>query len=233
LVKNNPARATDAHVSVVGHITEQELKRELNECELFNGFGNRFLWLVAQRSRFLPDGGHVPRNEFDTLAVRLRHVVERAVVVSEMYRDGAARDLWHEIYPKLSEEGLGLAGAVCNRAEAQVLRLSMLYALSDASAFITPIHLAAALAFWDYCKASAEYLFGERLADLNAQKIIEALKSHPEGMTRKQVLDDVFQRHVDKNALELAFKTLESLKLAYKEISQTGGRPSERWFCRK
>jgi hypothetical protein len=51
LVKNNPARATDAHISLVGHITNEELKRELNECELFNGFANRFLWLVSRRSK--------------------------------------------------------------------------------------------------------------------------------------------------------------------------------------
>ena len=36
--KNNPAQATGAHISIIGHITQQELRRYLNETELGNGF---------------------------------------------------------------------------------------------------------------------------------------------------------------------------------------------------
>ena len=43
MAKNTPAKATDAHISIVGHITEQELHRALAEVEGFNGFANRFL----------------------------------------------------------------------------------------------------------------------------------------------------------------------------------------------
>ena len=91
-------------------------------------------------------------------------------------------------------------------------------------------HLPEPLAFWDYCKASAYYLFGDRLADLNAQKILDALRTHPAGMTRKETLDEVFQRHISKEPLDFAFATLERLELARKEIEQTAGRPLERWF---
>jgi hypothetical protein len=232
LVKNNPARATNAHISVVGHITEEELKRELSECEMFNGFANRFLWLVTQRARFLPEGGAVPFDQFDALAMELRAAVQAASQLGEMKRDGEARAYWHQVYRDLSEEGYGLAGVACNRAEAQTLRLSMLYALCDISAVIRLEHLKAALAFWEYSRQSAYYLFGDRLADCNAQKIFDALRSQPEGMTRKQILDEVFQRNIDKRALDFAFKTLESLKVAYKQTEQTGGRPSERWFSK-
>ena len=139
-----------------------------------------------------------------------------------MQRDGEARKFW-----------CGLCGLVCNRAEAQVLRLSMIYALSDALPTIKLPHLEAALTFWEYSKASAHYLFGDRLGDPNAQKILAALKkAHPLGMTRKQIYDEVFLRHIDKQCFECAFNALQSCELARKEIQETGGRPSERWFCK-
>lgn len=45
LTKNSPAKATNAHISIIGHITKNELCRYLSETEAGNGFGNRFLWL--------------------------------------------------------------------------------------------------------------------------------------------------------------------------------------------
>jgi hypothetical protein len=230
LIKNNPARATNAHISIIGHITEEELKRELAECELFNGFANRFLWMVAQRSRLLPEAGTIPIAEFNSLKAELTIAVAKATTIAEMRRDGEARQFWHDVYADVSSEGRGMAGMVCNRAEAQLLRLSMIYALSDASAIIKLPHLEAALAFWEYCKASAIYLFGNRLADSRAEKILEALRGRPYGMTRKEIYDEVFQRHIEKRAFDSAFSILESHELARKEIEQTGGRSSERWF---
>ncbi|MGH2364009.1 MAG: hypothetical protein ACRDHX_05075 [Chloroflexota bacterium] len=41
MAKNSPTRATDSHVSVVGHITTDELLRYVNATELANGFLNR------------------------------------------------------------------------------------------------------------------------------------------------------------------------------------------------
>lgn len=231
LIKNNPARASDAHISIIGHITEEELKRELNQCELFNGFANRFLWLVAQRARLLPEGGKIPQQEFNALACELTNAIKLATTITEMRRDEKAREFWHKIYAEVSSEGRGMSGLVCNRAEAQLLRLSMVYALSDGSAEIKFSHLEAALAFWEYCKASAHYLFGDRLSDPNAQKLFEAIKlAYPNGLTRKHIFDVVFQKNISKDSLQFAFDTLEKSQLARKEIEQTGGRPSERWF---
>src|SRR5262249_38513120 len=45
--KNSPARATDPHVSLMGHITAVELSKLLNDVEMANGFGNRHLWLCV------------------------------------------------------------------------------------------------------------------------------------------------------------------------------------------
>jgi hypothetical protein len=43
LTKNNPIGATNAHISIIGHITKAELLRYLDDTEMANGYANRFL----------------------------------------------------------------------------------------------------------------------------------------------------------------------------------------------
>ncbi len=66
--KNSPIRATNAHISIIGHITADELKRHLKDTEIANGFLNRFLLIGSQRSKLLPEGGAIPEGEFSRLA---------------------------------------------------------------------------------------------------------------------------------------------------------------------
>ncbi len=48
MTKQNPLKATGAHVSIVAHITNEELQREIRDtAEMFSGFANRFLWCYA------------------------------------------------------------------------------------------------------------------------------------------------------------------------------------------
>ena len=56
LTKNSPARASNAHISLLCHITKEELNHRLNKTDIFNGFANRFLWLFVERSKELPEG---------------------------------------------------------------------------------------------------------------------------------------------------------------------------------
>src|SRR5690348_6259561 len=43
LTRNNPLKATGAHIGIVAHVTRSELLRYLDSTELGNGFANRFL----------------------------------------------------------------------------------------------------------------------------------------------------------------------------------------------
>jgi hypothetical protein len=55
LTKNTPIKATGAHISIVAHVTNEELQKEIREtAEMFNGFANRFLWCFAKRSKLIP-----------------------------------------------------------------------------------------------------------------------------------------------------------------------------------
>ena len=44
LTRTNPARVTHPHISISAHITEDELRRMLDEVSMANGWGNRFLF---------------------------------------------------------------------------------------------------------------------------------------------------------------------------------------------
>jgi len=230
LVKNNPACATDAHVSIVGHITRAELRRLLTETDMANGFGNRFLWVAVKRSKCLPEGGQLPL--LADLQTRLQRAIEFGKsVVDKITRSDAARELWASVYPELSEGKPGLLGAVISRAEAQVLRLSCIYALLDCSNVVEVPHLQAALALWRYCEDSARWIFEVGTGDEHADRILAALKvAGQTGLSRSEITADVFNRHATKFDIDQALQLLRSMKLTTVIYETTQGRPTERWF---
>lgn len=154
---------------------------------IFNGFANRFLVVCAKRARLLPDGGSLTDEDFQKLARKLASAIDAARKISRMTRSDEARKLWHEVYPKLSGDRAGNFGAITSRAEAHVLRLSMIYALLDGSSQIELCHLKAALECWRYCQDSALYIWGDFTGGL-AGKIRDALAdAGANGLTRSQL----------------------------------------------
>jgi hypothetical protein len=47
LTKNSPLKATGAHISIIGHITQDELRARMTSTEAANGFANRFLFFAC------------------------------------------------------------------------------------------------------------------------------------------------------------------------------------------
>ena len=93
MTKSSPARASRAHISTIGHLTEEELDRELPECACFNGFANRFLWVEVERSKILPDGGKLDSELLAQSAEKLGEALASAAEVEEMTRDDEAQAL--------------------------------------------------------------------------------------------------------------------------------------------
>jgi len=227
MTKNSPARTTGALVSLIAHIVSDELRRELTATDSANGFANRFLWVCARRSKLLPDGGNLQPADLQPLANRLVAVGSWAQSPRELSRNAQATALWHEVYGPLSAGRPGLLGAVTSRAEAQVLRLSLIYAALDRSEVIALEHLQAALAVWDYCARSAAHIFGDRLGDPVADKIRDALAARQDaGMTRLEIVN-LFGRHESSDRIEGALKLLERCGLIVRLRVATGGRPTE------
>ncbi len=148
-----------------------------------------------------------------------------------MARDDAARALWHEVYPSLSEGRAGLLGAMIARAEAQAMRLACIYALLDCSATVRVEHLRAALAVWRYCEDSARFIFGESLGDPMADEIIKLLRQTPEGLTRWDISKH-FGGNRSSAAITRALQALTERGMVRRQKEQSGGgRPAERWLA--
>ena len=228
MTKNDPVRASGAHVSLVGHVTADELRRELSSTEAGNGFANRFLWICARRSKELPEGGNLQEHEINPLIFRLQKAIQKAQEMNVLCRDDKAKGIWHAVYSRLSSGQPGLSGAVTSRSEAQVMRLALLYALLDESEAIREEHLIAALALWEYVEASAQYVFGDSMGDHIADDILRHLRAQPMGITRSD-LRDMFGRNQTSNRIGQALALLVRHNRVKMEREETEGRPVERW----
>jgi Protein of unknown function (DUF3987) len=231
LAKNCPLKATKPHISMVGHITEDELRAGITRTDMANGFANRFLFVCVRRSKLLPHGGSLHEAEIHRLGEQIKAAVEMGKTVGRLQMTEAARGQWEAIYPDLSAERPGLLGAVTARAEAQCVRLALIYALLDQQENIDVPHLRAALAVWEYCETSATRIFGNALGDPVADEIMRALlQAGSAGMTRTAIRD-LFGRHRSGERIGMALSLLMTQGRARMEEKMTGGRPSETWFA--
>ncbi|MCZ2344106.1 MAG: DUF3987 domain-containing protein [Bacteroidales bacterium] len=157
--KANALCATGYSISVLGDITPEVLGRLLATggagTEGVDGYANRFLWCHIRSPRSLPGGGSV--GVLDAYADRLKGIMAKAKGVGEVRRDADTERLWHEVYGSLKASADTVPHT--DRARPYVVRFSLLYALADGERVIREPHLRAALAVWDYCRASAQRLF--------------------------------------------------------------------------
>ncbi len=228
LTKTKAARSTDPHVSIIAHITSDELKRALSDTAIANGFANRFLFVCARRSKVLPFGGAAV--DWTEIRSRLRSAVEFARRAGQIPMDTEARQLWATVYQQLSAGSGGLYGAVTARAEAHARRLGCIYALLDQSSYVRREHLLAGLESWRYAEDSCRSIFGETLGDPTADAILALLQRNPEGLTRTDIMQH-FQRHKKSEEIVRAVECLKRIGRADNVCEKTGGRPTERWFA--
>jgi hypothetical protein len=219
-----------AFVSIIGHITAEELALKLNDVDIANGFANRFLWVYAERAQYIPSGEGFPDGRQEALAEDVREVLELAKGIGRMRRDQDAEDLWAERYVETAEHELpGLLGAATSRAPAQMLRLSMLYAALDGSAVIRPVHVEAAHALWKYCEGSAAYVLGRyTTGNPLADKILKALEESPEGrLSRTEISSGLFKNNVKSHEIRAAVDLLRERDRVHVETgAPTRGRPA-------
>lgn len=230
VTKNSPERASDAHISMIGHVTTSELNREWSDVDMANGFGNRILWFCSRRSKLLPHGGSVPTEKQEAFAAKVHKNLEWARSQGEIVRDAEANKLWESVYEKLSSGNVGMLGAMTGRAEAHTLRISCLFALITGSNVVRVEHLRAALAICEYVERSVRYIFGDSLGDPLADEILAMLRAAPNGMTRTEIRD-AFSKNLSGALLAPALQRLRAAGLASWKPEATAGRRAERWFA--
>jgi len=240
MTKNSSEKSTGSHVTVVGHVTKGELMRHLTDAKLGSGIANRFLFVLVQRSKYLPHGGS--RDEIQgELVSELRGALEfgrvsRSVSLSEEVEEDygySASELWEEVYPDLSAGKTGLFGAVVSRSEAYVRRLATLYAVLDRTETVRVKHLLAGLAVWQYAEESARIIFADRTGDELADEVLALLEIvGAEGLTASE-LHGHFSHNLSGRRLRGVLDELAEAGrvVMVKEKRDGPGRPTERWYA--
>lgn len=231
LTKNQPEKATGAHVSMVGHITATELGQTLDQVELANGFANRFLIICTRRAQSLPFGGSLSDDELEPIGHAFADALDFGRSQGEVDMDQEAREAWVQVYEPLTDRPDGMLGAVTGRAVPLVRRLAVIYALLDRCAIVGLAHLQAALALWDYAERSAAHVFGESIGNRTADRLLGDLRdAGGHGLARSDIRSLVGGR-LGAADIDRALAELRARGLAYEQSIPTGGRPEERWFA--
>lgn len=229
LARSNKDSCAEPHISLLGNITAEELQRFLTSTDRANGFGNRILWVCVKRSKLLPHGGNpLDADKVADLVIRIREVVQAAESVGRVQFDDETAAAWNRVYRELAKESPGLFGTMTARAEAQCVRLAMLYAVLDRSPSIRMAHLEAAIEVWRYCEDSVRHIFGEATGDETVDAIHAMLKSSIAGMTQTEI-NRAFGNHKTAAELTRALTLLESSGRIACEQVKTKGAPRTVW----
>ena len=225
LTKKSPITSSNPHICIVGHITQAELEELLTPAVIWSGLGNRFLWCCVQRKGFQPDPQPMPGKSVAEIARRFQNAFLSAKGIERIdWGCDEVKNAWRASYEELSEGGIGTAGAMTGRGEAQVRRLAMVYALLDESASIGLIHLEAALAVWKYCEKSGEYLFGTDDPNADAaNRIMQHFEDLPNAELSRTKLGTLLGK--DKTRKDKAIRQLLGSGQIESFAEKTTGRP--------
>ena len=230
LTKTNPMEVKGAHICLLSHITKEELEMSLSSVNMANGFGNRFLWICARRSKNVALPRPMPVEEIAVMQRRLWELVALAQQAGEVYLTGEAMQEWSGIYQELSADTYDLTGAIVNRAEAQTMRLALVYALLDGKKAIDTPHITSALALWRYANASAACLFCDRAMDPTEQKIVSILRAGP---CTTSGLHRALSGHVTGAKLQRILSSMEASNRIVISLEKTAGRSCKRITLRE
>jgi hypothetical protein len=225
LTKTSHERATEAHISVIGHSTPEELRAHLADLDVANGCANRFLLIAAARARTMPSPQRLSALVRTQLADGFWRVIEHGHGVGELRRTPAAENLWCQRYPELTADRPGLLGALLARGAPHVVRLSAIFAVLDLARAIDVAHLTAALTWWDYCQASAEVIFADRTGNDTADRIRTEMLSG-QAMTLTTIREQLFGGKISAGRLRDALDLLRQRGEVDLDNRQTSGRPA-------
>lgn len=222
-VKTCRVWATDPHIGIIGDVTPSELRELMHKRELTNGFANRFIFFWAEGDKVLPFPQYTPKDVVETLADRVAQVLRFAGAdrhvdkdVMRMEFSTEAASLYARLYRgELRDRSAGehITGLLDRRAPV-LLRLAMLFALTDQTNVIEVAHVNAALAWVRYWVDSAKFIFQSSVDEAGAaattemaHRIITYLTAHGQA-TRTELSKGCFGGHVSKAALDKALDEL-------------------------
>ena len=222
-IKTSRVWATDPHIGLIGDVTPSELRALMHTRELTNGFANRFIFFWAEGDVIDPFPKPTPDDVLDDLVARVADLLRFAgadrYAEKDVHRMELSLDaikLYATLYRgelRDRSAGEGISGLLDRRAPV-LLRMAMLFALTDLTYVITPNHIKAALAWVRYWVDSVKFVFqsavdeaGAAEISKTADKIIFFLTECGQA-TRTELSKVCFGGHVSKDKLDKALEEL-------------------------
>lgn len=240
MTKSTPDKASNTHISIIAHITPQELQRVLRYEDIYNGGANRFLWFYVKGSKLLSHGGNLREVNFDDLIPKLKAALEFARGCSADFQsiefDDNAKPEWGRYYNQLHSNysGRSEVEAIMGRSLPNTRRIACIYAIADRSRVVRIEHLKAAIAIVKYADKSVRHLFVDlrEKYDPIAEKIIAGLEANPEGLTTTDI-SNIFGRNVPSKEIKSSLKKLLDKGVIRSDPRKTTGRPAQVWSLRR
>jgi hypothetical protein len=215
--------ASNPHISLTGNITPSELLGLMESRELSNGFANRFLIFWAERERIEPFPKPTSRTVVTDLAERTKAVIRFATEGYPENKDSRPMELSADArteYARLYRGELSRladgekVAALIERRAPMLLRLAMIFALTDKTLTIDLPHIHAALAWVRFHRDSVRFIFNDAAGELAARessdgaaKILDYLKQNGQ-TTRSDLSKKCFSGHLSASRIDEALDSL-------------------------
>lgn len=221
--RSKPLGVTDPHISIAAAVTPGELRALLGKQDLTNGFANRFLIFWAERDGKKPFPKATDQETVDLLAQEIKQVIEYCQghrtglndTILMTFSPDAAR-LYAKLYKgELEDRTHGeRINALLERRAPMLLRLAMIFALTDLKTILEVKHINAALAWVRYYVDSVKFIFASgadeaKVAEVQdaAGKILAYLSDHGTS-TRTELTRDCFKNHTPREVIDSALDEL-------------------------
>ena len=222
-IKTSRVWASNPHVGILADITPSELRDLMAARELTNGFANRFIFFWAEGDKINPFPKQTPKDVIEGLANTVADVLRFAGADHHVDRDVRRMELSEDaakVYARLyrgelrdRSAGERIAGLLDRRAP-MLLRLAMIFALTDETLTIDVQHINAAMAWIRYWVDSVKFIFQSAMDEVEAaavsdmaEAVMQFLKKEGKA-TRTQLTRGCFQGHVTKAQLDKAIDEL-------------------------
>lgn len=220
---SNPFTATDAHISLIGHVTAEELRKySKGRTSTVDGFYNRFLWIWTNSSKTIPIPQAISSELFQTMlqlpdSDLFNHSNNNGSVAFELSEDSIE---WWKQKAAILKNPDSPTAFLTARTRPQVLRLALIYAILDCETEIKLPHLESALSLVEYSNSVVNYLFANGFSE-NALKVLKRFQTK-RTLTRTEISHGVFQKNqkaveIDRVKEELA----EYISLTYSSTTET------------
>lgn len=245
--KTNRVHASAPHVCLSGAISPVELLGLVQRRDLLNGFVNRFLVVWGERTQIEAFPRRAPQARVDALASAVAGVLDftrpgiddrhEAVL---MTMSSSARHRYGQLYAaELNQDfGSALLDSVLERRAPILLRLAMVFALTNRQWLIEEEHVEAAMAWVRYATDSVGFLLAGSKGSPSQPQVawaaerISAFLAAKGSASRRDLVVDCFGRHqpaavVDAAIAHLIDKAPYTVRVEVEARSRAGpGRPA-------